>query len=78
MNKSLKRATDDEAENPPVYKRKTGPANLFIKRKNPRTSDGSTGPVSEKKESVKQRLQRELVNFAAELFANPEQKPPRQ
>jgi len=61
----MKRPADANHANPPVYKRKTGPANLFITKK---PSPGNAGqPASdrntsgEKKESVKARLARQMV-----------------
>jgi len=57
-----KRPTPAQVNNPPVIKRKSAPASVFIQSKKPAAKSGDIGPVpSEKKESVKQRLARQMV-----------------
>jgi hypothetical protein len=57
-----KRPAQMDPDNAPVYKRKLAPVNLFINNKRP-ASRADTGRKSgEKKETVKQRLARQMVS----------------
>ena len=57
-----KRPPQGQAINPPVIKRKAAPTSLFIQSKKPAVKSGDAEPAtSEKKESVKQRLARQMV-----------------
>jgi len=57
-----KRPPPAHVNNPPMIKRKAAPTSVFIQSKKPAAKSGDTEPVpSEKKESVKQRLARQMV-----------------
>lgn len=61
VDRPPKRVAPTEPSAAPVAKRKPAPANLFITKKPPASNAGNGIKIGDKKESVKQRLMREMV-----------------
>lgn len=61
--KATKRPAASDSTNPSVFKRKAAPANLFITNKKPIVPSGDRNEINpgEKKESVRERLARQMV-----------------